>query len=227
MPSQLNIKVFPEKTLIVENCIRYPQYNGVYIMDTKLYNYNNLDYAQWLQIDSNGKTTDRSIIPCIGALDPTFPVADLPTIFSYVLSTANLSTPAGPSLPDGTQWPTGLTWTVWTPYMALEAAALAANLDLYITNIIQFDANGFQPMIIRIPNPTGLNVLTDAAVQTDDPDATRATRPTRKRGSPLASRLQNAPSRLARGSLANREACGGGGGEDCEYGPRISGDGGR
>ena len=146
LPRSLNVDIYPKNTLIVNNCRRFPQYNGVYLFEgvvTQL----DLTYSQWRQIGSK-----RTIIPCIGLeeLNPP-PGGKLPTLFNYVLSEADLGNPV---LPFGPLSPPASFLNLWHNWDAYDILELAnkRGLELYVTNVITLDATGFVPHEICTPN---------------------------------------------------------------------------
>lgn len=168
LPRSLNVDIYPKNTLIVNNCRKYPQYNGVYLFEDNV-TQGKLTYSQWRQIGSK-----RTIIPCIGleeavlALHDTaptlFPSPGLPTLFNYVLSEADLGSAAShapspffhayPSIPSNP--PSLNSWEFWDAYDILELAT-NHSLPLYVTNVIRLDATGLIPYEICTPSSDCLN----------------------------------------------------------------------
>jgi hypothetical protein len=155
LPRSLNVDIYPKNTLIVNNCRRFPQYNGVYLLEPNvtLVQPISLTYSQWRQIGSK-----RTIIPCIGLEEATFmgtgPPA-LPTLFNYVLSDADLGSAAFPAKEPFAPHPHFL-WQWWDAYDILELATVK-NLQLYVTNVIRLDATGLIPYKICTPHSNCLN----------------------------------------------------------------------
>jgi hypothetical protein len=162
LPRSLNVDIYPKNTLIVNNCRRFPQYNGVYLFEFLAVPYVvPLAYAQWRQIGSK-----RTIIPCIGLQEQAAP-GKLPTLFNYVLSEADLGSAASPATkPFGsTVGGTLNDWQYWCAYDILELAT-THTLPLYVTNVIRLDATGLIPYEICTPNSDCKNSKNVPAVVT-------------------------------------------------------------
>ena len=169
IPKSLDIKIYPKNTIFLQNCSKYPQYNGIYVLDQDKYIVDNstskpvtvttpagpqdLVYSQWLQIDDRGKMTGRTIIPCIGS-----PTLNAPCLFSYVISNADLRCKTNPFQKMSS---ISMTWDLWNP-LALAISEMFN--QIYITNLFQFDASGFRPFIVRIPYQNGVNMKNDPIV---------------------------------------------------------------
>ena len=171
IPNSLDIKIYPKNTIFLQNCTKYPQYNGIYILDQDKYIVNttsepvtvtntatssDLVYSQWLQIDARGKMTGRTIIPCIGS-----PLSsNAPCLFSYIISNADLRCKNFPFQKIGIT--SDVKWVDWTP-LTLAVQEILKHFSFYITNLFQFDANGFRPFIVRQPNANGINIRDPSA----------------------------------------------------------------
>ena len=173
----ISIAAYPKDTVSLQNCDRYPQYNGIYLLDQDKYivgatsnpvssvnpsGPNDLVYSQWVQIDANGNMTGRTIIPCIGSsvAGSGGVGAGFPCVFSYVISTTDLRNINQP-FPGGVGQ--GENWTVFTTYNTFfenapigslpgTLAPMTAANEFYVTNAFQYDASGFTPFVIQTPN---------------------------------------------------------------------------
>ena len=152
---RLGVNAYPPNTLVVNNCTKFPQYNGVYtpLPNITLPGPPNLVLAGWQKVGSI-----QTIIPMIGGL----PAYGLPTLFCYALTEY---TPADVSAAGDS----------WQPYSALEcstsapiagAACPASPPPLspkYITNVVQLSATGFRPHIVRLSGGDSLSPTQVAA----------------------------------------------------------------
>ena len=173
-PKPLDVSIYPENSISLQNCTRFPEYNGIYLLDNDRYKVMteskpitstgftsaDLVYSQWVQVDALGKLTGRTIIPCIGTPSGT----NTPCVFSYVISMANLRCKNNPFNQQGHPHSK---WKDWTPGDLIGNLARGIFSSFYVTNFFRFDASGFIPFIVRTPHPNGVNEKSTSAVVSD------------------------------------------------------------